>query len=108
MNHKLYGISERSTAGLINVPQASARASPDQLCLFPSNQPCWVGQATGVASGDTDAVGAAVKWAGRARALSQERAAVKWTGWPREGGTDGEDADAEGAGCSCVFCTCIQ
>ena len=48
--------------------------------------------------GDTDADGAAVKRAGRAGALSRERAAVKWTGWPREGGTDGEDADAKGAG----------
>ena len=48
--------------------------------------------------GDTDANRATVKQTGQARALLQERAAVKETGWAREGGAEGDDADAEGAG----------
>ena len=55
--------------------------------------------------GDADADGTVVKWTGRAgeggaegaRALSQERAAFKQTGWFREGGAERADTDAKWA-----------
>ena len=55
--------------------------------------------------GDANVDRATVKWtrraweggAERAKALSRERAAIKLTGWPREGGAEGADTDAEGA-----------